>query len=41
MAIPKKDSTPSDSVDLINEPRTLLGNIARPEDKDRTQTLMG
>ena len=41
MAIPKKDSTPSDSVDLINEPRTLLGNIARPEDKDLTQTLMG
>ena len=27
-------------MDLINEPRTLLGNIA-DEDKDRTQTLMG
>lgn len=41
MAIPKKDSTPSDSVDLINEPRTLLGNIARPEDIDQAHTLMG
>ena len=40
MAIPKKDSTPSDSVDLINEPRKLLGNIARPEDIDHAHTLM-
>ena len=41
MAIPKKDSTPSDSVDLINEPRTLLGNIARPEDIDHAHTPIG
>ena len=40
MAIPKKDSTHCDSVDLINEPRTLLGNIARPEDIDHAHTLM-
>ena len=41
MAIPKKDFIPSDSDDLIKEPRTLLGNIARPEDVDHSQTLMG
>ena len=41
MAIPKKESTPSDSVDLINKPRTLLGNIARPKYIDHSQTLMG
>ena len=41
MTIPKKDSIPRDSVDLIKEPRTLLGNIARPEYIDHSQTLMG
>ena len=41
MAIPKNDAIPRDSVDLVNEPRTLLGNIARTEDMDHSQTLMG
>ena len=41
ITIPKNDSIPRDSVDLINEPRTLLGNIARPKDMDHSQTLMG
>ena len=41
MAIPKKDFIPSDSDDLIKEPRTSLGNIARPEDVDHSQTHMG
>jgi hypothetical protein len=39
--IPKNDSIPRDSVDLINEPRSLLGNIARPEDMDHSQPLLG
>lgn len=41
MTIPKNDAIPRGSVDLINEPRTLLGNIARPEEIDHAQTLMG
>ena len=41
MVIPKNDAIPRDSVDLVNEPRTLLGNIATPEDMDHSQTLMG
>jgi len=41
MAIPKNNAIHRDSVDLINEPRTLLGNIARPKDIDHGHTLMG
>ena len=41
MEMPKNESIPRDSVNLMKEPRTLLGNIARPEYIDHSQTLMG